>query len=71
MNLRKQNILYEMNLDLILFVKKNIQGIVIVINISIFLISTIFLTKHRSFSWETGNQVDYFFSMAISKDWLG
>ena len=46
--------------------KKAIQGIVL-INLSIFLISTMFLTKRRSFFWETGNHVDYFFSMLSAR----
>jgi len=46
--------------------KKVIQGIVL-INLSIFLISTMFLTKRRSFFWETGNHVDYFFSMLSAR----
>ena len=46
--------------------KRVIQGIVL-INLSIFLISAMFLTKRRSFSWETGNQIDYFFSMLSAR----
>ena len=46
--------------------KRVIQGIVL-INLSIFLISTMFLTKRRSFSWETGNHIDYFFSMLSAR----
>jgi len=38
-----------------------IQGIVL-INLSIFLLSSFFLTKGGSYSYETGNQVDHFFS---------
>ena len=46
--------------------KRVIQGIVL-INLSIFLISTMFMTKRRSFSWETGNHIDYFFSMLSAR----
>lgn len=47
-----------------------IQGIVL-INISIFLLSSIFLTEHRSFSYETGNQVDYFFNWLLARSGWG
>ena len=43
-----------------------IQGIVL-INLSIFLLSSLFLTSHRSFSWEKGNHIDYFFSMISAR----
>ena len=46
--------------------KRVIQGIVL-INLSIFLASTMFFTERRSFSWETGNHVDYFFSMLSAR----
>ena len=46
--------------------KRVIQGIVL-INLSIFLASTMFFTKRRSFSWEKGNHVDYFFSMLSAR----
>ena len=46
--------------------KRVIQGIVL-INLSIFLVSTMFFTKRRSFSWEKGNHVDYFFSMLSAR----
>ena len=46
--------------------KKVIQGIVL-INLSIFLASTMFFTERRSFSWETGSHVDYFFSMLSAR----
>ena len=46
--------------------KRIIQGIVL-INLSIFLASTMFFTERRSFSWETGNHVDYFFSMLSAR----
>ena len=46
--------------------KRVIQGIVL-INLSIFLLSTMFFTKQRSFSWDTGNHIDYFFSMLSAR----
>lgn len=46
-----------------------IQGIVL-INISIFLLSSFFLTSRGSFSYETGNDMDYFFGMILAReDW--
>jgi hypothetical protein len=50
--------------------KRVIQGIVS-INLSIFLASSVFFTERGSFSWDTGNHIDYFFQYAISKDRLG
>ena len=46
--------------------KRVIQGIVL-INLSIFLASTMFFTERRSFSWEAGNHIDYFFSMLSAR----
>ena len=46
--------------------KRVIQGIVL-INLSIFLASTMFFTERRSFSWEMGNHIDYFFSMLSAR----
>ena len=46
--------------------KRIIQGIIL-INLSIFLLSTMFFTKRRSFSWDTGNHIDYFFSMLSAR----
>jgi len=46
--------------------KRIIQGIVLV-NLSIFLASIMFFTERRSFSWETGNHIDYFFSMLSAR----
>jgi len=46
-----------------------IQGIVL-INLSIFLLSSFFLTERGSYSYETGNQVDHFFSwLSARKGW--
>ena len=47
-----------------------IKGIVL-INVSIFLLSSIFLTENRSFSFETGNQVDYFFNWLLARSGWG
>ena len=46
--------------------KRIIQGIVS-INLSIFLASSVFFTERGSFSWETGNHIDYFFSMLSAR----
>jgi hypothetical protein len=46
--------------------KRIIQGIVLV-NLSIFLASIMFFTERRSFSWKTGNHIDYFFSMLSAR----
>ena len=46
--------------------KRVIQGIAL-INLSIFLASSMFFTERTSFSWEKGNHVDYFFSMLLSR----
>ena len=46
--------------------KRIIQGIVL-INIFIFLTSSFFLTRRGSFSWKTGNNLDYFFSMLSAR----
>ena len=46
--------------------KRIFQGIVLV-NLSIFLASIMFFTERRSFSWETGNHIDYFFSMLSAR----
>jgi len=46
--------------------KRVIQGIIL-INVSIFLASSVFFTEHGSFSWNTGNDIDYFFSMLSAR----
>ena len=46
--------------------KRIIQGIVLV-NVSIFLVSSMFFTERHSFSWETGSHIDYFFSMLLER----
>jgi len=46
--------------------KRVIQGIVLV-NFSIFLASSVFFTEQGSFSWNTGNDIDYFFSMLSAR----
>jgi hypothetical protein len=47
-----------------------IQGIVL-INLSIFLLSSFYLTSRGSFSWETGNNMDYFFSWLSARNGWG
>jgi hypothetical protein len=46
--------------------KRVIQGIVS-INLSIFLACSVFFTERGSFSWDTGNHIDYFFSMLSAR----